>query len=185
MQKKKIKMAVMTGLMIMMTNGFTAYADTVQEGIPMVEPLNVKPLTTETQIGPGIGLENSSPVNSSAISSAQGEEVVAYAKQFLGNPYVYGGTSLTEGADCSGFVQSIFKNFGITLPRTSQEQGESGVDVGGIENAVPGDLVSYSGHIGIYAGNNQLVHASGPEDGIKVSNVDFLPILSVRRVVNN
>lgn len=183
MQKKIIKMAMVTGLMIAMTNGFTAYGDTIQEAIPVVAPL-----TVETPIGPGVGLGNSSAPNTSTTtntSSAKGEEVVAYAKQFLGNPYVYGGTSLTEGADCSGFVQSIFKNFGITLPRTSGEQGEAGVDVGGIENARPGDLIYYSGHIGIYAGNYQLVHSSGPEYGIKISNVDFLPILSVRRVIDN
>ncbi len=122
---------------------------------------------------------------SSPNQSAAGDQVVSFARQYLGNPYRYGGTSLTEGADCSGFVQSVYKNFGINLPRTSQDQAAAGVDAGGIENARPGDLISYIGHIGIYAGNGQLIHASGPEDGIKISNVEFQPIQSVRRILNN
>ena len=73
----------------------------------------------------------------------KGAEVVAFATQFVGNPYKYGGTSLTGGADCSGFVMSVFKQFGIELPRTSREQGRAGTEVGGLENAVPGDIISY------------------------------------------
>ena len=80
---------------------------------------------------------------------------------------------------------SVYQQFGINLPRTSEAQGKAGVDVGGIENAQPGDLVSYIGHIGIYVGQNQLIHASGPEDGIKISSVSFMPIVSVRRVLGN
>ena len=94
----------------------------------------------------------------------KGAEVVAFATQFVGNPYKYGGTSLTGGADCSGFVMSVFKQFGIELPRTSREQGRAGTEVGGLENAVPGDIISYKGHIGIYIGQNQLVHASNERD---------------------
>ena len=112
-----------------------------------------------------------------------GEQVVAYASQFIGNPYVYGGTSLTEGADCSGFVMRVYEQFGISLPRTSKEQGKAGTDVGGLDNAHPGDIVSYKGHIGIYDGKNQLVHASNPKNGIMVSPVNYKPILSVRCIV--
>ena len=112
-----------------------------------------------------------------------GQKIANFALQFVGNPYVYGGTSLTNGADCSGFVMSVFQNFGISLPRTSGEQGQCGTNVGGIGNAVPGDLVSYSGHIGIYIGNGQIVHASSAKTGIKVSNASYRPILSVRRIV--
>lgn len=116
-------------------------------------------------------------------STGLGQRIADFALQFVGNPYVYGGTSLTNGADCSGFVMSVFQNFGISLPRTSGEQGQCGTNVGGIGNAVPGDLVSYSGHIGIYIGNGQIVHASSAKTGIKVSNASYRPILSVRRIV--
>lgn len=114
---------------------------------------------------------------------SKGQQAAAYASQFIGNPYVYGGTSLTNGADCSGFVMRVYEKFGVSLPRTSKEQGRAGTDVGGIENAQPGDIVSYKGHIGIYRGQNQLVHASNPKSGITVSPVTYKPILSVRRVV--
>ena len=78
---------------------------------------------------------------------------------------------------------SVYAHFGISLPRTSGEQGQCGVNVGGLSNAAPGDLVSYSGHIGIYIGNGQIVHASSARTGIKVSNASYRPILSVRRIV--
>ena len=120
---------------------------------------------------------------STQASSGLGQQIANYALQFVGNPYVYGGTSLTNGADCSGFVMSVYKNFGISLPRTSGEQGQCGTDVGGLGNARPGDLGSYSGHIGIYIGNGQIVHASSAKTGIKVSNAGYRPILSVRRIV--
>lgn len=127
---------------------------------------------------------NVSSASSSFGSSAPlGRQIADFALQFVGNPYVYGGTSLTDGADCSGFVQSVYKNFGISLPRTSGEQGACGTAVGGIDAAQPGDLIYYSGHIGIYIGNRQIVHASTSKSGIKVSNADFKPILSVRRIV--
>ena len=112
-----------------------------------------------------------------------GSKIAEYALQFVGNPYVYGGTSLTNGADCSGFVMSVYAHFGISLPRTSGEQGQCGVNVGGLSQAKRGDLVSYSGHIGIYIGNGQIVHASTEKTGIKISNASYRPILSVRRIV--
>lgn len=121
--------------------------------------------------------------SSQASGSGLGSQIANFALQFVGNPYVYGGTSLTNGADCSGFVMSVFQNFGISLPRTSGEQGQCGWDVGGLGNAKAGDLVSYSGHIGIYIGNGQIVHASTPSSGIKVSNANYRAILSVRRLV--
>ncbi len=125
----------------------------------------------------------SSGTAQASTSSGLGQSIANYALQFVGNPYVYGGTSLTNGADCSGFVMSVYKHFGISLPRTSSEQGKCGTNVGGIGNALPGDLVSYSGHIGIYIGNGQIVHASSAKTGIKVSNANYRTILSVRRIV--
>ena len=121
--------------------------------------------------------------NQTAAVSSLGNQIVDYGLQFVGNPYVYGGTSLTSGADCSGFVMSVYQHFGISLPRTSGEQGQSGSVVSGLENAVPGDLIWYSGHIGIYIGNGQIVHASNAADGIKVSSATCMKILSIRRIV--
>lgn len=116
-------------------------------------------------------------------SSDLGQQIANYALKFLGNPYVYGGTSLTNGADCSGFVQSVYKHFGISLPRTSGEQGAAGRAVDGVKNAKPGDLVWYSGHIGIYIGNEQIVHASNSKVGIITSNVYYRNILGIRRII--
>ncbi|HJB89494.1 MAG TPA: C40 family peptidase [Candidatus Blautia excrementigallinarum] len=115
--------------------------------------------------------------------SGSGSSVVDYATQFVGNPYVWGGTSLTNGADCSGFVQSVYKNFGVDLPRTSYEQQNAGTEVS-YEDAQPGDLICYGGHVAIYMGDGKIVHASNAKDGIKISdNAAYRTILSVRRLV--
>lgn len=120
---------------------------------------------------------------SSAESASSGSSVVDYATQFVGNPYVWGGTSLTNGADCSGFVQSVYKNFGVDLPRTSYEQQNAGTEVS-YSDAQPGDLICYGSHVAIYMGNGQIVHASNSVDGIKVSNnAAYRTITSVRRLV--
>ncbi len=115
-------------------------------------------------------------------TGSSGSDVVKFAMQFVGNPYVYGGTSLTNGADCSGFVMSVYNNFGVSLPHSSAADRNVGAAVNGIENAQPGDIVCYSGHVGIYAGNGQLVHASTSETGIIVSSATYRPILSIRRI---
>lgn len=121
--------------------------------------------------------------NTATSSGSGGSSVVDYAKQFVGNPYVLGGTSLTSGADCSGFVQSVYSNFGVSLPRTSYEQQNAGREVSYSE-AQPGDLICYGGHVAIYMGNGKIVHASNSRDGIKVSdNAAYRTILSVRRLV--
>lgn len=115
--------------------------------------------------------------------SGSGSSVVDYATQFVGNPYVWGGTSLTNGADCSGFVQSVYSNFGVSLPRTSYEQQNAGTEVS-YADAQAGDLICYGGHVAIYMGDGKIVHASNSRDGIKVSdNATYRPILSVRRLV--
>ena len=118
----------------------------------------------------------------SAQTAATGQAIVDYACQFIGNPYVWGGTSLTDGADCSGFVQSVFAHFGISLPRTTYEQIYSGVEVS-YDQAMPGDLICYDGHIGIYVGNGQIVNAQNPDQGIGISPATYTTILSVRRIV--
>lgn len=127
--------------------------------------------------------EESSSSSGSSYSGGSGSSVVDYATQFVGNPYVWGGTSLTNGADCSGFVQSVYNNFGVSLPRTSYEQQNAGREVSYSE-AQPGDLICYGGHVAIYMGNGKIVHASNSRDGIKISdNAAYRTILSVRRLV--
>ncbi len=118
----------------------------------------------------------------SVSGSGTGSSVAGYALQFVGNPYVYGGTSLTNGTDCSGFTMGVYRNFGVSLPHSSGAQRSIGYDVGGIQNAQPGDLVCYSGHVGLYIGNGQIVHASTAATGIKISNASYRQILAVRRI---
>ena len=131
----------------------------------------------------GSSSDSSSDSSSASSSSGSGSSVVSYATQFVGNPYVWGGTSLTSGADCSGFVQSVYANFGVSLPRTYYEQQNAGYEVS-YADAQPGDLICYGGHVAIYMGNGQIVHASNARDGIKVSdNAAYRTITSVRRLV--
>jgi len=116
-------------------------------------------------------------------------ELCQYAKQFIGNPYVWGGTSLTKGADCSGFTLSVFKKYGITLPHYSGSQAKMGTKVS-LSEAKAGDLVFYAkgntvNHVGIYLGNGQVVHASSPRTGIKISNVGYRTIHSIRNIIGD
>ena len=127
--------------------------------------------------------QSSDSDSSSSSGSGSGSSVVDYATQFVGNPYVWGGTSLTGGADCSGFTQSVYANFGVSLPRTSYEQQNAGTEVS-YADAQPGDLICYGGHVAIYMGNGRIVHASNSVDGIKISdNAAYRTIVSVRRLV--
>lgn len=115
-------------------------------------------------------------------TGSTGADVAKFAVQFVGNPYVWGGTSLTNGADCSGFVMSVYNNFGVSLPHSSAADRNVGATVNGIENAQPGDIICYSGHVGIYVGNGQIVHASTSKTGIIVSSATYRSILSIRRI---
>lgn len=117
-----------------------------------------------------------------AKGSAKGKEIAAYACGFVGNPYVAGGTSLTNGADCSGFTQSVYKAFGYSLPRSSTSQRGAGKEVS-YADAEPGDIICYPGHVALYIGNGKIVHASSSKTGIKISNALYREILCVRRVV--
>lgn len=115
-------------------------------------------------------------------ASEIGIEVANYACQFVGNPYKWGGTSLTEGADCSGFVMSVYANFGVELPHSSSADREVGYEVGSLSEAIPGDIICYSGHVAIYIGDGQIVHASTAKTGIIISNADYRKILCIRRI---
>ena len=117
-----------------------------------------------------------------ASGSDLGKQVAKYACQFIGNPYVYGGTSLTNGADCSGFTMRIYLDFGYSLPRTSFEQRSAGRGVS-YDQIEPGDIVCYSGHVGMYIGGGKIVHASNARSGIKVSSATYREILAIRRII--
>ena len=114
-------------------------------------------------------------------------QIVNFATQFVGNPYVAGGTSLTNGTDCSGFVMSVYANFGISLPRTAPDQSYVGEAVS-IEDIEPGDIVSYGyngkvGHSALYIGDGLIVHAATPELGIRIDGLYMMPIITIRRVI--
>ena len=117
-----------------------------------------------------------------ASGSDLGKKIAKYGCQFIGNPYVLGGTSLTNGADCSGFVWRIYKDFGYSLHRTSYEQRSDGTEVS-YDEMQPGDLVCYSGHVAMYIGGGKIVHASSAKIGIKVSNVGYRSIITIRRII--
>ena len=114
-------------------------------------------------------------------------QIVSFASQFVGNSYVWGGNSLTHGTDCSGFVMLVYQNFGVSLPRTTDLQAQSGTGIS-LSEIAPGDIVSYgyngvSTHSALYVGNDTIVHAANPRDGIMYSNIYMMPIITIRRVI--
>ncbi len=129
----------------------------------------------------GSGSSGYASASSYAGSGSKGQQIASYACQFIGNPYVPGGTSLTDGADCSGFVWRVYKDFGYSVPRTSYGCRSAGTEVS-YADAQPGDIVCYAGHVGLYIGNGQIVHASTAKTGIIISNATYRSILSVRRI---
>lgn len=115
-------------------------------------------------------------------TGGDGQAVVDYALQFVGNPYVYGGTSLTNGVDCSGFIMKVYEAFGVSLPRTSYSQRFVGYEVSA-SDLQPGDIICYSGHVALYIGNGKIVHAANKEDGIKITNKwNYTTVITIRRI---
>lgn len=128
------------------------------------------------------GNADETPVKPSSSGSSKGKQIAEFACKYVGYPYVAGGTSLTKGADCSGFVMAVYQAFGYSLPRSSYAQSGAGRGVSYSE-AQPGDIIYYGGHVGIYIGNGQIVHASTERSGIKITSATYRSIITVRRIV--
>lgn len=149
---------------------------------PASNPENYTAPQNEQTADDGYTKEETPSMPADPGDSSMGQQIASYACQFVGNPYKAGGTSLTDGADCSGFVQSVYRHFGYVLPRDSTSQRSAGRAVD-YANAQPGDIICYAGHVAIYLGNGQIVHASTERTGIKYGTATYRTILSIRRIV--
>lgn len=158
-------------------------AETTVEGLSGIQPGG----TDGTQNGNSTQQQADSTAEVQEAAEAENQEyagqaVIDFACQFIGNPYVWGGTSLTNGADCSGFVQSVYANFGISLPRTTWDMVNVGYEVS-YDQALPGDLVLYDGHVGLYMGDGTIVNAMNEAQGIGICTATYAPIITIRRVL--
>ena len=147
---------------------------------PVAAPVSAA--KTEEELSKEIAALQKEQEEQKAQAAGNGQAIVDYACQFIGNPYVWGGTSLTNGADCSGFVQSVFAHFGIALPRTTWDMENAGTAVS-YDQAVAGDIILYNGHVGIYMGNGQIVNAINSAKGIGILPATYTNIVTVRRLI--
>jgi cell wall-associated NlpC family hydrolase len=170
---------------VVIVNGVVKSATVIEETVvtkPVTEIILVgtKPVPAVTYSASA----SSSYISTSgrAVAGTTGADIVAYAKQFLGNPYQYGGTSLTNGTDCSGFTMSVYAHFGVYLPHSSSAQRSYGTPVS-YSNAKPGDLIFYSGHVAIYIGNGRIIHASTERTGIIIGSATYRSFICVKRML--
>ncbi len=134
--------------------------------------------------GTDVATTQETVVKTTASSGSKAAELVAYASQFIGNPYRYGGVSLTNGADCSGFMMTVYGHFGIELPHSSQAMAGVGTAVSSLDQALPGDILVYSGHVGIYLGDGKMLSALNSKRGIAVESATYKSIKAIRRVLD-
>lgn len=161
------------------------YAARAAEALSLRKGLLFESSTPEVgTVGPTLPAVEGQCVTAPGPYNNVGNAIVEKAKQYLGNPYVYGGTDLNNGTDCSGFTQGIYAQFGASIPRTTYTQVAAGQNVGtDLANAKVGDLLIFDGHAGIYMGNNQMIHASSPETGIIIGNARYASLVAIRRVI--
>ena len=159
-------------------------AMTLEEEQEMIQAALAKQAAAQTTRSTGSSSEIATlpPVNTSAEGLALGQQIAGYACQFLGNPYVYGGSSLTNGTDCSGFTMAVYAQFGYSLSHSSGVQMGQGTPVS-LDAVQPGDIICYSGHVGLYIGGGQIVHASTESTGIIISNMYYTTPIGARRIV--
>lgn len=159
-------------------------AMTLEEEQEMIQAALAKQAAAQTTRSTGSSSEIATlpPVNTSAEGLALGQQIAGYACQFVGNPYVYGGSSLTNGTDCSGFTMAVYAQFGYSLSHSSGVQMGQGTPVS-LDAVQPGDIICYSGHVGLYIGGGQIVHASTESTGIIISNMYYTTPIGARRIV--
>jgi len=162
-------------------NVFTLSEEEIQVVFEVAETKEEEAARLAAEEAARIAAEEARIAAAKEASRKKGEDIVSYAKKFIGNPYVYGGTSLTRGADCSGFVMSVYKRYGVSLPHSSYGMRRVGRAVSYSE-IQPGDIVCYSGHVGIYAGNGQIVNALNENKGIVLSDAKYKSIITIRRI---